>query len=79
MLEAIASGKPIVTYLWLEDVGQANYYIDEHKYILRDTKKEKELGFNMICSLAHARQNPLLQVSCVGLWFRLVPLLFSSC
>lgn len=62
MLEAIASGKPVVTHLWLEDVGLANYYIDEQKYIVRDTKKEKELGFNMQVSLACASQHPLLQV-----------------
>ncbi|KAJ9154436.1 hypothetical protein P3X46_027769 [Hevea brasiliensis] len=61
MLEAIASGKPVVTHLWLENVGRANYYIDEQKYILRDMKKEKELGFNMPVSLAHARQHPLLR------------------
>ncbi|WCJ23563.1 BRCT domain-containing DNA repair protein [Euphorbia peplus] len=61
MLEAIASGKPVVTHLWLENVGCANYYIDEQKYILRDMRKEKELGFNMQVSLAHACQNPLLQ------------------
>lgn len=62
MLEAIASGKPVVTHLWLENVGRANYYIDEQKYILRDMKKEKEFGFDMPVSLAHARQHPLLQV-----------------
>ncbi|KAG8636637.1 hypothetical protein MANES_15G018000v8 [Manihot esculenta] len=61
MLQAIASGKPVVTHLWLENVGRANYYIDEQKYILRDMKKEKEIGFNMPVSLAHARQHPLLQ------------------
>lgn len=61
MLEAIASGKPVVTHLWLENVGQANYYIDEQKYIVRDSKKEKEFGFNLAVSLAHARQHPLLQ------------------
>ncbi|XP_015573350.1 uncharacterized protein LOC8262372 isoform X1 [Ricinus communis] len=61
MLEAIASGKPVVTHLWLENVGRANYYIDEQKYILRDTKKEKEIGFNLPVSLAHACQHPLLE------------------
>ncbi|KAG6758851.1 hypothetical protein POTOM_035313 [Populus tomentosa] len=61
MLEAIASGKPVVTHLWLENVGQASYYIDEQKYIVRDSKKEKEFGFNLAVSLAHARQHPLLQ------------------
>ncbi|KAJ8766438.1 hypothetical protein K2173_022497 [Erythroxylum novogranatense] len=61
MLEAIALGKPIVTHQWLENVGHANYLIDEKKYILRDTKKEKEFGFSLPLSLAHARQHPLLQ------------------
>ncbi|KAJ4826284.1 hypothetical protein Tsubulata_048906 [Turnera subulata] len=61
MLEAIAFGKPVVTHLWLENVGQASYYIDEQNYILRDTKKEKEFGFSMPVTLAHARQHPLLQ------------------
>ena len=37
--------------------------IDEDLYILRDSKKEKEFGFNMGVSLARARQNPLLKVS----------------
>lgn len=72
MLQAIASGKPVVTHLWLENVGRANYYIDEQKYILRDMKKEKEIGFNMPVSLAHARQHPLLQVSAFLCWFILL-------
>ncbi|OMO98408.1 hypothetical protein COLO4_13950 [Corchorus olitorius] len=61
MLEAIASGKPIVTHLWLESIGQVNIHIDEEAYILRDIKKEKELGFCMPVSLARARKRPLLQ------------------
>ncbi|XP_021291395.1 uncharacterized protein LOC110421980 isoform X1 [Herrania umbratica] len=61
MLEAIASGKPVVTYLWLESIGQVNIHIDEEAYILRDIRKEKELGFCMPVSLAHARKRPLLQ------------------
>lgn len=63
MLEAIASGKPVVTTQWLESIDQVNIYVDEDLYILRDSKKEKEFGFNMGVSLARARQNPLLQVS----------------
>uniref|UniRef100_A0A803NA45 BRCT domain-containing protein n=1 Tax=Chenopodium quinoa TaxID=63459 RepID=A0A803NA45_CHEQI len=47
MLEAIAYAKPVVTPLWLESCGQANCFIDEKNYILRDAKKEKELGFNL--------------------------------
>lgn len=61
MLEAIALGKPVVTHLWLETCAQASCVIDEKKYILRDTKKEKEIGFNMSVSLARARQQPLLK------------------
>ncbi|KAG0482889.1 hypothetical protein HPP92_010973 [Vanilla planifolia] len=61
MLEAIAMGKLVVTPMWIERCGQANFYIDEKNYILRDAKKEKEIGFNMPFSLAQARQYPLLQ------------------
>ncbi|WOK94724.1 hypothetical protein Cni_G03429 [Canna indica] len=61
MLEAIAAGKPIVTPMWLESCGQASCFIDEKKYILRDAKKEKEIGFNMPVSLARGCQHPLLQ------------------
>ncbi|KAL2922836.1 PAX-interacting protein 1 [Bienertia sinuspersici] len=61
MLEAIASAKPVVTHLWLESCGQANCFIDEKSYILRDASKEKELGFSMPKSLAHASQQPLLE------------------
>ncbi|XP_004298093.1 PREDICTED: uncharacterized protein LOC101304379 [Fragaria vesca subsp. vesca] len=63
MLEAIATGKPVVTHLWLESCGQANCFIDEKNYILRDSKKEKEFGFSMPASLAHACQYPLLKVN----------------
>ncbi|KAK7337382.1 hypothetical protein VNO77_17952 [Canavalia gladiata] len=61
MLETMALGKLIVTHLWLESCGQANCFIDEKKYILRDMKKEKEIGFSMPVSLARARQKPLLK------------------
>ncbi|CAK9149080.1 unnamed protein product [Ilex paraguariensis] len=61
MLEAIASGKPVVTSLWLESCGQASCFIDERNHILRDSKKEKELGFSMPVSLARACEHPLLQ------------------
>ncbi|TYJ14387.1 hypothetical protein E1A91_A10G114900v1 [Gossypium mustelinum] len=61
MLEAIASGKPVVTHLWLESIEQVNIHIDEDAYILRDIKKEKEFGFCMPSSLARARRRPLLQ------------------
>ncbi|KAL1539066.1 hypothetical protein AAHA92_27737 [Salvia divinorum] len=61
MLEAIASGKPVVTRLWIESCGQASCLIDEKNYILRDAKKEKEFGFCLPVSLARASQHPLLQ------------------
>ncbi|KAL6607848.1 hypothetical protein ACP70R_040911 [Stipagrostis hirtigluma subsp. patula] len=60
MLEAITLGKPVVTSAWLENCGQAGCCIDERKYILRDAKKEKELGFSMPMSLASACKHPLL-------------------
>jgi hypothetical protein len=68
MLEAIASGKPVVTHLWIESCGQANCFIDEKNYILRDTKKEKEFGFSMPASLARAFQHPLLEVDVILCW-----------
>ncbi|GKV39048.1 hypothetical protein SLEP1_g46877 [Rubroshorea leprosula] len=61
MLEAMASGKPVVTHLWLESVGQVNIHIDEETCLLRDIKKEKEFGFCMPVSLARARKHPLLE------------------
>ncbi|KAM6566004.1 hypothetical protein CsatA_025132 [Cannabis sativa] len=61
MLEAIASGKPVVTSLWIDNCGQAKCFLDEKKYILRDSKKEKEIGFSMPASLACASQHPILQ------------------
>lgn len=69
MLEAIACGKPVVTHLWLESCGQANCFIDEKNYILRDGKKEKEFGFSMPASLACACRYALLKVYC---FFRVV-------
>lgn len=60
MLEAIASGKPVVTCSWIESCGQASCLIDEKNYILRDAKKEKEFGFCLPVSLARACQHPLL-------------------
>ncbi|XP_028762272.1 uncharacterized protein LOC114720747 isoform X2 [Neltuma alba] len=61
MLETMALGNLVVTHLWLESCGQANCLVDEKKYILRDVKKEKEMGFTMPISLARAKQKPLLK------------------
>ncbi|CAM0943713.1 unnamed protein product [Alopecurus aequalis] len=60
MLEAIALGKRIVTSMWLESCGEAGCYVNDKKYILRDAKKEKEIGFSMPVSLASACKHPLL-------------------
>ncbi|KAG8079034.1 hypothetical protein GUJ93_ZPchr0007g4244 [Zizania palustris] len=61
MLEAIAMGIPVVTPAWLECCREASCFIDEKRYILRDIKKEKELGFSMPLSLSRAFKNPLLE------------------
>uniref|UniRef100_A0ACD5XFJ1 Uncharacterized protein n=1 Tax=Avena sativa TaxID=4498 RepID=A0ACD5XFJ1_AVESA len=61
MLEAIAMGIPVVTPSWLECCDQARCFIDEKKYIMRDTKKEKELHFSMPVSLSRACKSPLLE------------------
>ncbi|CAA0832085.1 BRCT domain-containing DNA repair protein [Striga hermonthica] len=61
MLEAIALGRHVVTHLWLEACEQAGYVVDERSYVLRDGKKEKEIGFNMLVSLSRAKQHPLLK------------------
>lgn len=62
MLEAIALGKHVVTHSWLQSCEQVGYNVDEKSYVLRDEKKEKEIGFNMQASLNRASQHPLLQV-----------------
>jgi len=62
MLEAMAMGIPIVTPSWLECCGAARCFIDEKKYIMRDMKKEKELGFSMSVSIGRACKKPLLEV-----------------
>lgn len=75
MLEAIAVGKLVVTPMWLESCGQAGCFMDEKNYILRDLKKEREIGFSMPVSLARACHCPLLQVISGHCWFRWVDLL----
>lgn len=62
MLEAIALGKPVVTHLWLESCRQSHSHIHEKNFILRDFKKETELGFNLPSSLTRARKHPLFKV-----------------
>lgn len=63
MMETIALGKPVVTHLWLESCRQASCLIDEKNYILRDAKKEREIGFSMPVTYARASQRPLLKVT----------------
>ena len=62
MLEIMALGKLVVTHLWLESCRLANCLVDEKNYILRDVKKEREMGFAMHVSLGRAKQKPLLKV-----------------
>lgn len=62
MLEAIALAKHVVTPLWLESCREASCLVDEKNYVLRDIKKEKEIGFSMAVSLTRASHHPLLQV-----------------
>lgn len=61
MLEAIATGKPVVTHFWLESCGHARCLFDERNYILRDAEKEKEMGYSLPVSLALSCQHPLLK------------------
>ncbi|KAF8646961.1 hypothetical protein HU200_065474 [Digitaria exilis] len=61
MVQAIAMGIPIVTPSWLECCREARCFIDEKKYIVRDMKKEKELGFSMPVSIGRGREKPLLE------------------
>ncbi|CAL4959510.1 unnamed protein product [Urochloa decumbens] len=61
MLEAMARGIPIVTPSWLECCGEARCFIDEKEYIMRDMKKEKELGFSMPVSIGRACKKQLLE------------------
>ncbi|CAM6087659.1 unnamed protein product [Calypogeia fissa] len=61
MLEAMASGKPVVNIGWLDTCSEAYRFVEEDDFILQDAKKEEEMGFSMIRTLAAARQRPLLQ------------------
>ncbi|KAI3506695.1 hypothetical protein L1887_21258 [Cichorium endivia] len=61
MLEIMGLGKKVVTPLWLESCEQAGCVIDEKNYILRDAKKEKDIGFSMPVSLSRATTHPLLK------------------
>lgn len=36
--------------------------MDDNNYVLRDAKKEREIGFSLPVSLANARKAPLLKV-----------------
>ncbi|KAJ3693981.1 hypothetical protein LUZ60_009461 [Juncus effusus] len=61
MLEAIAMGKYVVIPAWLERCNLSNQYVDEKSFVLRDLKKEKEIGFCMTSSIAVASDSPLLK------------------
>ncbi|KAG6553928.1 hypothetical protein Mapa_004845 [Marchantia paleacea] len=61
MLEAMAAGKPVITAEWLDNCLEAQSFVNEQAYILKDTRKEDEMGFCMVSTLNAAQQRPLLQ------------------
>ena len=61
MLEAMAAGKFVVTFAWLENCYSANCFVEERNFLLQDEKKERELGFSMRATILAAQQKPLLQ------------------
>lgn len=61
MLEAMATGKPVLTPAWLDSCSQARCFLDERKYYLEDEKKEKELGFSMCTTISAAQQKRIFQ------------------
>ncbi|KAH7421712.1 hypothetical protein KP509_13G072400 [Ceratopteris richardii] len=73
MLEIMAAGKMVVTSNWLEGCSQAQYFVEEESYILKDFQKEKEWGFCMQSSLASSRRKPLLKGMQIALSPNTVP------
>lgn len=61
MLEAMAAGKFVVTFAWLENCQLANCFVEERNFLLQDEKKERELGFSMRATILAAQHRPLLQ------------------
>lgn len=61
MLEAMAAGKYVITFAWLESCEIANCFIDERNFILEDERKEKDMAFSMCTTLTNAQHKPLLQ------------------
>ena len=61
MLEAMAAGKFVVTFAWLENCQLANCFVEERNFLLQDEKKERELGFSMRTTILAAQHKPLLQ------------------
>lgn len=60
MLEAMAGGKFVVTFAWLESCQLANCFIEERNFILQDERKERELNFSMRATILAAQYKPLL-------------------
>lgn len=61
MLEAMAAGKFVVTFAWLESCKVANTFVDEMEFILEDERKEEDMCFSMRETLESTRRSPLLQ------------------
>jgi hypothetical protein len=62
MLEAIAMGRYVVGHDWLDSCAKVGCLVDEENFILRDLKKEREIGFSMPDSIQRAMRFPLLEV-----------------
>jgi mediator of DNA damage checkpoint protein 1 len=54
-LGAVVRGKPIVGVQWLAACKKSGGLLSEERYLLRDTKGEKAMGFSLQSSLVQAR------------------------
>eukprot|EP00850_Spirogloea_muscicola_P006171 SM000029S10466 [mRNA] locus=s29:290027:292927:+ [translate_table: standard] len=61
MLETMVLGRPVVEPSWLERCAAVGEVVAEHSHVLQDHKKEVELSFSMVDSLASARKRLLFQ------------------
>ncbi|KAJ4776058.1 PAX-interacting protein 1 [Rhynchospora pubera] len=61
MLEAIAMGRHVVRSDWINSCAKAGCFVSEEKFVLRDLKKEREIGFSMPKSIQQAKRFPLLE------------------
>ncbi|ESO82380.1 hypothetical protein LOTGIDRAFT_236998 [Lottia gigantea] len=74
LFEAISVCKYILTRQWLDDSLDQAKLLDEEKYMLKDTKNEKEFSCCIIDSLHRAQIKPLFQ----GMTFYITPSVVPS-